>query len=402
MPTADDLMIESLNHELPPIRIAVVTETYWPDINGVAKTLGQAVQGLLAQGHEITLFRPRPARSATVPREHPGSGFSPEQTEVLGLPIPFYPELRIGMPAQRRLLRAWTQRRPDVVHIATEGPLGWSALKAARRLKLPVVSEFRTNFHAYSTHYKMAWLKGPIQSYLRRFHNASTVNLVPTQRLAEELRVMGFERLQVMQRGVDTDVYSPTKRSMALREQWGAAPNDVVLLCVSRLAPEKNLLQVIQAHAAIQAQCPRVKLVLVGDGPERERLMTIAPNAIFTGYQSGEALARHYASADVFVFASQTETFGNVTLEAMASGLCVVAFDHAAAHTLIQDGVNGRKLPLQDSAGFVRVVGEMCIASEQRQDLGQAARRTSEAQSWGSIVAQLEATYRELLPQLTS
>lgn len=401
MPNFDDVWIEPLNHEPAPLRIAVVTETYWPDINGVAKTLGQAVQGLLTKGHEVTLFRTQSARSAIERRDDSASGLSLEQTEVLGLPIPFYPELRIGMPAQRRLLRAWSQRRPDVVHIATEGPLGWSALKAAKRLKLPVVSEFRTNFHAYSTHYKMAWLKGPIQSYLRRFHNASTVNLVPTQRLADELRVLGFERLQVIQRGVDTDVYSPSKRSMALRELWGAAPDDVVLLSVSRLAPEKNLIQVIQAHAAIQAKCPRVKLVLVGDGPERERLMAMAPNAIFTGYQSAEALAQHYASADVFAFASQTETFGNVTLEAMASGLCVVAFDHAAAHTLIEEGVNGRKLPLHDAQGFVRAVGEVCLASDLRQRLGHAARRTSEAQSWASIVAQLETTYRDLLPART-
>ena len=149
-----------------------------------------------------------------------------------GLPIPRYPQLKLGLPSKKELIRAWTHKRPDVVHIATEGPLGWSALQAARYLRLPVTSDFRTNFHAYSEHYGVGWLRKPMVSYLRKFHNLTQLTMVPTRALRAQLMEMGFENVQVVARGVDTKLFNPQRRSEALRREWGAGPDSLVMLVV--------------------------------------------------------------------------------------------------------------------------------------------------------------------------
>jgi len=215
------------NGSSSPMRIAVVTETYPPDINGVAHTLSKTVEGLKARGHALWLIRPR-QNNDTVPAGRPLA----EETLVRGMPIPFYKHLKMGFPAKRALTRLWTLHRPDVVHIATEGPLGWSALQAAKKLKLPVSSDFRTNFHAYSDHYGIGLLRGAIMNYMRKFHNAALATMVPTPALAHELAAVGFERLHVVPRGVDTDLFNPMRRSPALRSEWGASDETLVLLCV--------------------------------------------------------------------------------------------------------------------------------------------------------------------------
>ncbi|MBW8758784.1 MAG: glycosyltransferase family 1 protein [Burkholderiales bacterium] len=313
------------------MRIACVTETYPPEINGVALTVARLVQGLRARHHSVRVIRPRQAGDAVA---------SPIDGDFLvrGVPIPRYEGLKMGLPCTGRLIELWRKERPDVVHIATEGPLGRSALLAARALGLPVCSEFRTNFHAYSAHYGLGFMKKLILGYLRRFHNATHCTMVPTQALHDQLQREGFRDLLTVARGVDTRRFDPARRSEALRAQWGAAHDDLVVTCVGRLAPEKNLATLVTAFDAIRRQQPRAKLVLVGDGPMRKELQARCPHAVFAGQRLGEDLAAHYASADLFLFPSITETFGNVTTEAMASGLAVVAFDYAAAQRVIRDG----------------------------------------------------------------
>ena len=331
-----------------PLRIACVTETYPPEVNGVAMTVARLVQALRERGHDVQVVRPRQAGDA-------GGVSANGHGDVLvrGMPIPRYEGLRMGLPCKRRLVRLWTRHRPDVVHIATEGPLGRSALLAARALGLPVCSEFRTNFHAYSRHYGLGFLRGAIIAYLRRFHNATQCTMVPTRALHDELAGEGFRNLRTVARGVDVRRFDPAHRSEALRAQWGAAPGDLVVTCVGRLAPEKNLDTLLVAFEAIRRTQPRARLVLVGDGPMRPSLQARCPDAVFAGQRLGDELAAHYASADLFLFPSVTETFGNVTTEALASGLAVVAFDYAAARRLIEDGVNGSLAPLADDAAFV-------------------------------------------------
>ena len=389
---AHALMVENYAPAQRSLRIALVTETFPPEVNGVALTVERLLRGLQARHHELQLVRPRQDRLELPP---PEEGL--EQVLTRGLPIPRYPHLRMGLPAKKSLLSMWTVRRPDLVHIATEGPLGWSALQAARKLKLPVSSDFRTNFHAYSRHYGFAWFQKPIAAYLRRFHNQADCTMVPTTELQAQLLGMGFERLKVVARGVDARRFDPARRDPALRAEWGVGPDDRVVLSVGRLAAEKNLDLLARAFQAMQALDPSLRLVVVGDGPAREQLQQRCPQALLVGPRRGDDLARHYASADVFLFPSLTETYGNVTPEAMASGLAVLAFDYAAAAELIHHGHNGVLAPLADEEAFVRracdLVSNPALAAQMRQ----AARQTALAQDWEHIIDEVEAVWDQLL-----
>jgi glycosyltransferase involved in cell wall biosynthesis len=367
-------------------RVAVVTETWPPEVNGVALTIARFVEGLRRCGHDIQLVRPRqdPAdRAATA------AGYQEILTH--GMTIPRYPSLKLGLPAKRSLERLWTYRRPDVVHIVTEGPLGWSALRAAEKLRIPAVSDFRTNFHAYSKHYGIGWLGKPILAYLRKFHNRTLCTMVPTEMLRAELAALGFRGLRVVSRGVDTALFNPCHRSEALRAQWGAGPSDPVLLHVGRIAPEKNLDALLAAYDAARRCEPRTRLVLVGDGPARRELQARCPQAILAGMQRGEYLAAHYASGDVFLFPSLTETYGNVTAEAMASGLAVVAYDYAAAAALIRHGQSGLLAEFDDTRTFAALAANLAADRAQAAALGVQARRTATAHDWSNVVGQLES-----------
>ena len=369
------------------LRVAVVTETYPPEVNGVAATIAPIVDGLVQRGHQVQLVRPR--QHALDHAEADASRL--HEVLLRGLPIPRYPHLKMGLPARRALGERWTRQRPDVVHIVTEGPLGWSALQAAQRLRLPVVSDFRTNFHAYSRHYGVGWLHKPIVAYLRKFHNRTACTMVPTEVLKRELEAYGFQRLAVVARGVDTRRFDPARRSDDLRRAWGCAPGDRVLLYVGRLAPEKNLELLLRCHAQMVAVDPRLKLVLVGDGPARADLQARCTQAVFAGTQSGDALAAHYASGDLFVFPSLTETYGNVTPEALASGLAVLAFDHAAASQLIRDGDNGLLAPAGDEPSFMQRALRLAASPALAAGLARRARETMVGHGWERIVAQVES-----------
>jgi len=351
------LLIEDHQSGTIPLRVALVTETYPPEINGVAMTLGRMVEGLRDRGHFVQLVRPRQsgADSATATE-------TPEETLTQGLPIPNYPGLHLGLPAKRQLTRLWREQRPDLVHVATEGPLGWSAIAAARLLRLPVSSDFHTNFDHYSRHYGFTWLKRPIGAYLRKFHNSTDLTLVPTEALRRELVGQGYRSVAVLARGVDIRLFHPRRRSAELRAAWGLSDRDLAVVSVGRMAAEKNLPLVVRAFEAIRARSPRARLIFVGDGPERARLQRAHPDHVYCGMKTGEELAQHYASGDLFLFPSLTETFGNVTLEALASGLCVVAYRHAAAAELIRDGDNGRLAAAGDEQGFIGAAVTMAEA----------------------------------------
>jgi glycosyltransferase involved in cell wall biosynthesis len=377
------------------LKVALVTETYPPEVNGVAASFARVAQGLRERGHHLQLVRP-----AQSPSDRP-SADTPhwQETLVRGLPIPRYPELRMGLPATGLLTRQWQAQRPDVVHLVTEGPLGWSALRAAKRLGLPVVSDFRTNFHAYTRHYGIGWLGQGVQAWLRHFHNRTDRTMVPTHRLAGELASSGFERLSVVARGVDAQRFSPGHRDPGLRTTWGADEHTRVALCVGRLAPEKNLETVIDAWHAMRRAFGNTRLVFVGDGPERERLQKRCPDAVFVGALHGAQLARAYASADVFLFASMSETFGNVVPEAMASGLAVVAYEHAGAAELIKHGANGQLAPLGNRNAFLRLAARLAVDAGRVDRLRQQARKTALLLDWQRIVAGVEGEYRTAMAE---
>jgi len=383
---AEGITVEHFPAAQRSLRVAFVTETYPPEVNGVAMTVARMVEGLHRRNHDVQLIRPRQTSSDAA-----GHGERFQEVLMRGLPIPRYPNLRMGVPSKRALVQCWSVQRPDVVHIATEGALGWSALQAALHLKLPVSSDFRTNFHAYSRHYGIGWLRAPITAYLRKFHNRCGCTMVPTEALRQDLAAQGFKGLTVVSRGVDTQQFSPQRRSDALRATWGVGPNDVVIGYVGRLAPEKNLGALLTAFEAIQRTDVRARLLLVGDGPQRAELQTRCPAALFVGQRRGLELAAHYASVDLFIFPSVTETFGNVTTEAMASGLAVLAFNDAAAAQLIRSDENGCLVEVGDTAGFVRAAQALAADAARRTRLGQAARVSMGALDWDGVAARFEA-----------
>ena len=385
----EPLVIEQLPAGRRTLRLAIVTETYLPEVNGVSLSLARMVDGLRANGHDIQLVRPRQDRADLAAA---GEGFAEMLTR--GVPIPRYPQLKLGLPARKALLRQWKIRRPDLVHIVTEGPLGWSALQAATQLRIAVTSDFRTNFHAYTRHYGIGWLKKPIFGYLRKFHNRTLATFVPTEAMSGELAALGFRNLHVLSRGVDTSLFAPQRRSEELRRSWGAGPATPVVLHVGRIAAEKNLGLLVDAALRIGRERPEAKVVLVGDGPETRTLQARLPGAHFAGLQRGESLAMHYASADLFLFPSCTETFGNVTLEAMASGLPLVAYDYAAAAAHVRHGTQGLLAPFGQAEAFVELASELVAMHRDRparfREMGEQARTTAQALDWNAIVGRFE------------
>lgn len=367
------------------LHIAVVTETYPPEINGVANTMRHLVAGLQGRGHQVHVVRPRQRGDHTRPGE-PRSA----ETLVPGLPIPGYPGLHFGLPVYWRLQRQWRHLGPDLVYIATEGPLGRAALKAANAIGIPVVTGFHTQFSLYSRHYGLGLLAEPIARSLRRFHNHSNATLVPTVELRDRLTTQGFTQVRVFGRGVDTELFSPRYRSAELRAGWSCGPDDPVLLYVGRLAAEKNIDLVMQTFARTQAAVPNAQCVVVGNGPALQRLRRDYPQYRFVGAKLDFELAEHYASADLFVFPSLTETFGNVVPEAMASGLAVVAFDEAAAHNLIRSWVNGITVDPGDHRAFIDAAVVAANDVELLRRLGTRARTTAETLGWDGIIEVVE------------
>ena len=366
--------------------ISVITETYWPEINGVAMTLHRLVTGLATKGHQIQLVCPH-VTERTVQKLPENVHYHP----VKGVPMPGYKEVNIGLPAKNHLKKLWRFSRPDVIYVATEGPLGLSAIKAANKLGVPVTSGFHTNFHAYSRHYRLGLLENLARRYLASLHNKTQTTIVPTHEQKEMLHAMGIKDVSVMGRGVDTALFSPHKRSTELRKKWGVTGTDPVLLYVGRIAEEKNLGLTIDAYYRMKNKNDKLKFVLVGDGPMANRLKKEHPEFIFAGMQKGENLARYYASGDIFLFSSLTETFGNVILEAMASGLGLVAFNYAAARLHIDSEENGLISPMVDNANFTgnaeRIVENEILLKKLRLNAAKYAKQ----HSWNSIVEQFES-----------
>lgn len=367
------------------LHIALVSETFPPEINGVANTLGRLCQGLRERGHRLQLIRPR----------QNGDPMPQQDDELLltrGWPLPGYAGLQWGQSALHKLLRRWQRVRPDVLYIATEGPLGLSALRAARRLGIPVVSGFHTNFQQYSSHYGLGLLSRLLTGYLRWFHNRTRLTLVPSPDQRLELQRRGFERLELLARGVDGQLFHPSRRCGELRAAWGLDEGDIAVLHVGRLALEKNLQLLVRSFHELQRNNPRqrLRLVMVGDGPQRAQLQQELPEAVFCGVQRGEELARHYASGDLFLFPSRSETFGNVVLEALAAGLAVVAYDQAAAAQHIRHGYNGALASPGDEQAFIDAAQWLLEDAESRRRVRLNARQHAGRQGWPAIIEQFE------------
>ncbi len=369
------------------MRYAIVTETWPPEINGVALTVQAKEQGLRARGHDVELIRPRQAH---------GQLGAAHELLVPGLPIPGYPAMRFGLPALRTLRRHWQARRPDAIYIATEGPLGWSALRVARKLGIAVATGFHTRFDEYTRDYGVGFLQPLALGWMRRFHNRSDATLVPTCELADFLRAERFSDVVHQPRAVDTRRFDPARRDEALRAGWGLGETGLAVVYLGRVAAEKNLPLAIRAFREIAKRRPDAKFIWVGDGPELAGIRAANPDFVYCGLRRDEDLAAHFASTDLFLFPSHSETFGNVTLEAMASGVATVAFDYGAAKEHLVDGVHGAAIRGRDDDAFVAAALRIAGDDALRRAMGAAAR-----EAVGKLrPAQVSADFDELLQRI--
>lgn len=378
------------------MRYAIVTETYPPEINGVALTVHSLEQGLRARGHVVDVIRPKQMRQQ-----------SPAAHEQLlpSLPLPRYPGLRFGLPATGRIVSQWNLHRPDAIYVATEGPLGWSALRAARMLRIPAASGFHTRFDRYMRDYGVAFLQPLALRWMRHFHNGADATLVPTDALHDELKTMGFLRPLRLPRAVDSAQFHPAHRNDALRAHWGLRAEDLAVIHLGRIAPEKNLGLAVRAFREIQSHRPTARFIWVGDGPMRAQIEKDNPDFVFCGVQRGEALARHFASSDLFLFPSRSETYGNVTLEAMASGVPTIAFDYGAAHEYLRNGEHGAAVENDGSRGddaFVRAAVHIATDANLRAQMRLAARDAVSVLRPEQVAADFDAILQRLIRARTS
>ncbi len=369
------------------LRISLVTETYFPQVNGVSRTLDRLVNYCAEKGDRVQLLMPSYKDNSTP--------FPPgvERSEWPALALPFYREVLLPLTTVTRVERVLGDFRPDLVHIATEGPLGRAALLAARRLCLPAVSSYHTNFAQYLQNYHAGFLAPLCWRYLSWFHNATLATFCPTPSTQRLLEKQGFRNVGIWSRGVDSHRFHPGKRDDELRRSLGIGPDDLLSTCVGRIAGEKNLKMLLHAWEMLPNRSNRF-LLFIGDGPLRERLEQGSdPRIIFVGYRYGEELARLYASSDLFVFPSLSETFGNVILEAMASGLPVVGFKVQGPVDIIDNGRTGLFADDISAAALSAVMQGLFDNNERRRDLGRNARDYATTQTWQNIMAELRRQY---------
>ena len=374
------------------LRIALFTGNYVHIEDGVSRTLGRLVGYLLSEGHEVMVLGPT---VDDAPVQQPGK-FVP----VPSIPIPGRPEYRLSTRFPAHIRRQVEAFAPDVVHLATPDILGHRALRWARRRGLPVVATYHTHFVSYLDYYGLGLATPVFHAIARHFYNRCTEVYVPTTEMEDELRSQGVTApIRLWPRGIESDRFSPDRRSESWRLSHGFAPEEVVVSFVSRLVKEKgpDLFADVVAH--LQAEALPVRALIVGDGPEREALGDRLPHGVFSGHLTWPELATAYASSDVFLFPSETETFGNVTLEAMASGLPVVCADAAGSRSLVNDGRTGFLCPPREPAAFTEAVRRLARDPALRSRLGQAGRADARAYDWSAVLAKMVTYYRGVVQQ---
>lgn len=372
------------------MRLIIVSDTFTPDVNGVARSLRQFALGLVERGHHVEIV---------TTCEDESDGLS--RHVVKAMPLPGYAAIRLGFASRGWFTDLFQKARPDVLYVATETALGIAAIWAANHAAIPVVSGFHTNFHSYARDYHLSALQPAAEAILRAIHNHTSRTLAPSLHTAKQLREMGIDNVGVLGRGVNTDLFAPDARSLALRRSWGAELDAPVAIYVGRVAAEKNLRLLEKAFTEFSNAEPRARCVVVGAGPLLDELKGRHPDWIFAGERSGSELAQHYASADVFIFPSMSETFGNVVIEALASGLVTVAYDYAAASEHIRDGIEGLLAPLGDEAAFLHQVRTAALRWDD-DAIRILARVRSRRLSWSAQVEQFESHLHQAIATHTT
>ena len=391
----EDINFQSTFPEFPesmkPLRLALTTGNYHHIKDGVSLTLNRLVSFLESQQIEVQIFAPKV--------KNPDLDHIGVLHAVHSVPAPGRPEYRIPLSLGKKNRDRLTKFKPDLVHIATPDPVGFQIQKWAIKRNIPVVSSFHTNFISYLPYYKLDWLMEGGHWLLKRFYNRCEQVYVPTPSMSAELKAQGVHanRLRLWQRGVDSELFRPSKRSDAWRTAHSIKPEEIVITFVSRLVLEKNT----ELYCQVIRELPQelnVKALVVGDGPARERMEELLPEACFTGRLLGEELATAYASSDLFFFPSVTETFGNVTLEAMASGLPCVVAKAAGSSSLVEEGKSGFVVSTADAVEAKEALTQLIVNSQMRKEFGLRSREIALAYTFEKINQKLLSYYAELFP----
>lgn len=370
------------------MRIALFTETFLPKIDGIVTRLKHTVEHLQRQGHHVIVFCPEGGL-----KEYRGAKIE----GIKGMPLPLYPELKLAFPGPQ-IKKVLQQFRPDLIHVVNPAVLGLGGIYYAKTLGIPLVASYHTHLPQYLQHYGLGALEGLLWELLKLGHNQAQLNLCTSSAMVQELSHHGIERVDLWQRGVDTELFQPHLTSVTMRQKLSQGHADApLLLYVGRVSAEKQIDQIKPILEAI----PQARLAIIGDGPQRESLASYFAGTAtyFAGYMQGLELASAFASADAFIFPSRTETLGLVLLEAMAAGCPVVAAASGGITDIVTDGVNGYLFDPQDPQGAIAATQKLLGAQAEREQLRQNARQEAERWGWPAATQQLVNYYRQVLAQ---
>ncbi|MEU2729021.1 glycosyltransferase family 1 protein [Streptomyces griseoviridis] len=365
------------------MRVVIVTESFPPDVNGVAHCALQTARHLVDRGHTPVVVTPAPA-----PGHRPDASAPCRVVHVPSLPLPGYPQVRVALPS-RRLAATLVEHRPDVVHLASPFVLGVRGMAAAARLGVPAVAVYQTDLAGYARTYMgageaAAWRR------IRSVHSAADLTLAPSSAALHDLETHGVPRVRLWRRGVDTARFRPALRDAALRREL-APDGELIVGYVGRLAPEKQ----VELLAGV-CGLPGVRVVITGDGPSLPALQQELPGAVFLGRRTGDELARIFASLDVFAHTGPFETFCQTVQEAMASGVPVVAPAAGGPLDLVAHGRTGLLVPPRDADAVRDAVASLAADAGQRAAFGAAARATVEGRTWAAVGDQLIGHYEDV------
>lgn len=368
------------------MKIALFTETFLPKIDGIVTRLCHTVEHLQRAGDQVLIFSPEGGL-----KEYQGATIC----GIEGFPLPLYPELKLAIPTPT-IGKQLELFQPDIIHVANPAVLGLGGLYYAKKLDIPLVASYHTHLPQYLHHYGLGMLEGLLWELLKSGHNQADLNLCTSTAMVEELSNHGIERVDLWQRGVDTELFQPHHASQEMRDHLSQGnPDNTILLYVGRLGAEKEIERIKPILEAIPNAC----LALVGDGPNRESLeqhFADTPTH-FVGYLRGQKLASAYASADAFIFPSRTETLGLVLLEAMAAGTPVVAANSGGIPDIVTDGINGYLFDPTDEKGAIKATQNLLAHSEERETLRQNARTEAERWGWSAATQQLRNYYEKII-----
>ncbi|MGV0027942.1 glycosyltransferase family 4 protein [Phormidesmis priestleyi] len=367
------------------MRVALFTETFLPKVDGIVTRLRHTVDHLQRLGDQVLVFAPEGGLT-----EHKGA----EIYGVSGFPLPLYPELKLALP-RPAIGEALTRFQPDIIHVVNPAVLGLAGLYYSKTLNIPLIASYHTHLPEYLQHYGLGALEGLLWELLKAGHNQAQLNLCTSTAMVQALTERGIERVDLWQRGVDTETFQPHLASAAMRDRLSQGhPEAPLLLYVGRLSVEKEIDRIKPVLDAI----PNARLALVGGGPNQQALEKYFEGTPthFVGYLAGQELASAFASADAFVFPSRTETLGLVLLEAMAAGCPVVAARSGGIPDIVEDGVNGYLFDPNDDQGAIVATQRLIFEQEARETLRRNARREAERWNWSSATRQLQSYYREV------